>query len=67
MPFAADPRLARLEDIAAYLSEMRQAAEIIAARQRGNLRRADVAELERLRTAHDAAVALLREERACRR
>lgn len=63
MPFRDDPRIDRLETLAAYLSWMRQAAEIIAARQRGNLRRADRDELERLRAAHEAAVDILREMR----
>jgi hypothetical protein len=63
MPFRDDPRIDRLEALAAHLSWMREAAEVIAARQRGNLTRRDRDELERLREAHRQAMALLKELR----
>lgn len=58
-----DPRIARLEDIAAHLSAMREAVYVLRSRQRGNLRRADYAELARFDAAAAAALALVGAER----
>lgn len=58
-----DARIARLEDIAAYISAMRESVYILRKRQRGNLRRADLEELARFDAAYAAALARLTEER----
>lgn len=63
MPFRDDPRIDRLETLAARLSRMQQAAEIVFARQRGNLRRDDRDEIDEFRQAYTAALAMLTELR----
>lgn len=63
MAFRDDPRIDRLETLAAHLSHMREAMDILAARQRGNLKREDRAEVERHQAHWRAAVRLLKELR----
>ena len=61
MPFRDDPRLDRLETLAARISRMQQAGRIVFARQRGNLKRADRDEIDEFDRAYADVLALLDE------
>lgn len=62
--FRDDPRIDRLETLAALLSIQDDEAEEVFARQRGNLRREDRRAIERYRTLRERVLVLLREIRS---
>ncbi len=64
MPYTDDPRIARLETLAARISRMHHNAKAVFERQRGNLRREDRELIEDYARAYDGVLALLRELRS---
>ncbi len=63
MPRRDDPRIDRIETLAARISRMYHAADDVFTRQRGNLRNEDRELLKEFYTAHQEFLRLLWEER----
>jgi hypothetical protein len=63
MPFRDDPRIDRLETLAARISRMHHSSKAVFQRQRGNLKREDRELIEDYQRAYADVLALLKELR----